>query len=126
MPRIAGRHPLVETVMAMQEDMGETSEQKNRIGRLKFSNFEFQEKKSHFDLMLHITEGEGMLRMIFEYRHSLFRRATIEEMARCYVSILKQVIRNSNLKLLDISISDHFLRASSKIPAEKEMEFGFN
>ncbi len=125
-PRIAGRHPLVETVLAIQEDMGITSARQNRQGVLNFTVFEFQEQKSHFDLMLHITESEAMLRVVLEYRNSLFKRAAIEEMSRCYLSILKQVIRNSNLKLHDILITDNFLRASSNILADKETDFEFD
>ena len=76
---------------------------------------------SHFDLMLHVVDAAGSIRMCLEYCSDLFKTSTIEEFTGFYLEILDQVLDNPGVKLEDIRLDLH-LAASAANPLQEDEE----
>jgi amino acid adenylation domain-containing protein len=72
---------------------------------LMFNNLGIDRKTSHFDLMLSITEYGDTIDASLEYKVDLFDDDTISEMIKRFRVLLKNIIQNPDLRLLDIPIS---------------------
>ncbi|MCP4157876.1 MAG: hypothetical protein GY757_59755, partial [bacterium] len=79
----------------------------------------------HFDLMLHVIASPGLLRMKLEYSTALFKKKTIEGMARFYTEILKQVVENKDIKLAEISTGHGFIAAEANVLNSNNLDFDF-
>jgi len=77
---------------------------------------------SKFDMTLICKKIEDKLRFIFEYRTELFKQETIQRFIIYFKEIVSQVIEDHDIKLKDITISHHLLRAESGKPS---MKLGF-
>ncbi|URZ17238.1 non-ribosomal peptide synthetase [Clostridium felsineum] len=72
---------------------------------------EYGLKVSKFDILLHAMEIDNGLRFSFEYSTSLFKKDTIERMAKNYVEIIKQILANSDICIKDIQIFYNYMAA---------------
>ncbi|MCP4149891.1 MAG: amino acid adenylation domain-containing protein, partial [bacterium] len=77
-----------------------------------------------FDLLLEAAETEtrDTLSMQFIFSEKVFRKASIEKMAKRYVEILEQVLENKKRTISSITLSHDFLMLKSK---EDDGDFGF-
>jgi tyrocidine synthetase-3 len=71
-------------------------------------NLEFKEKISHFDLVLTAEEGDQLLRLKYEYCTDLFKKETIDHMARGFKHIVNEVTANPGIRLGDIQFESFF------------------
>jgi fengycin family lipopeptide synthetase D len=108
--RKPGRHPMVDTVLVVRsrENRNEEIMEINRQG-LKMVPYRFKWEISHFDLMLHGVETRDSIDMLIEYGTLLFKKSTIEELAKHFIDILEQVAANPDLKIKEIKIAHDFL-----------------
>jgi amino acid adenylation domain-containing protein len=120
--REAGRHPLVDTVFVVQNVAAQfkTDEKKDADSEIIETL-----KRSHFDLMLHATVFQNRVNLVLEYSTSLFKKATAEEMLKCYIDILAQVVQNNNIPLKDISLAHDYATPQANVLQEKEVDFDF-
>jgi acyl transferase domain-containing protein/acyl carrier protein len=106
LPRQPGRHPLVDTVFAIQNmEMPEI-----KIPGLKLKPADVDTGVSKFDLLFLAmetgAEGNRNLRFDFEYRSTLYKQETIERMSRHLINILREVADNPEVTLAEIKMLD--------------------
>ena len=98
--RDLSRNPLFDVMFIFQNmhfpNMG--------IRDLKITPYNFNKYISKFDLTLAVIEKNGVYEMCFEYCTKLFRKDTIQRLAKHYINILKQVIQDSTIKLQNIDM----------------------
>ncbi len=101
-PRNLSRNPLFDVMFVMQ------NMKKEKIDLQDFSMNEVENKKavSKFDLTFIVEEREDYYVLSVEYAKSLFKDESIEYLIKHYVNLLKQVVKNKNLKLKDFSMLD--------------------
>ena len=94
--RDLSRNPLFDTLFVLQ-NMGipETD-----VNGLKFIPFEFKNGVSKFDITLEAVEMSESIRFNLEYCTELFKRETMERLAKHFEKILEHIVKN-----LDIEIS---------------------
>jgi hypothetical protein len=71
-----------------------------------------------------VETAEG-ISLKFTYVAALFKKATIEEMATHYIEIINQVVKNNEIKLRDINISDQMAVLVPLALRRDESEFNF-
>jgi amino acid adenylation domain-containing protein len=125
--RESGRHPLVETVLVVVQSDELDPKKLKEIEKcgLRLSPYRFEISISHFDLMMHLTEGNHSMEMLIEYRTALFKKSTIEEFARHFIEILDQVLDNPNSFIGDIKTTHHFIAAEKNILKKNNLDFEF-
>jgi non-ribosomal peptide synthetase component F len=102
--RDASRNPLFAVELNVQ-NFERPQVAARSLGDLKFSAFAFDHHTCKFDMILYAVEqGEG-ISFNLEYAAALFKRTTIEKIARRYLEILEQVNRDRHIRLMDIQLS---------------------
>ena len=98
-PRDPSRNPLFDLSIAMQPGPAEIAAPSGWRPRLR----PLRRRTSKFDLTLLVSEGDdGSLRFELEYRGDLFRRATLESLARQLVATVRRVGDDPTLALGDL------------------------
>jgi phthiocerol/phenolphthiocerol synthesis type-I polyketide synthase E len=115
------RNPLYDVVFALED----TRLYNTKMPGLKLKRHQFENKASKTDLRLGTTVMKNTIIMKFTYATALFKRTTVEKMAKRYIDILNQVLENHEVKLSDIILSHRLVMAKSNILQEKESDFGF-
>jgi acyl carrier protein len=77
-----------------------------------------------FDLILMVGERSGKVDIELVYAKALFKSSAIKKMTQRYISIIRQVVENDEIKLGDIKLS-HELRTVKANIFERQSEFGF-
>lgn len=99
-PRDFSRNPVFDTMFTMQNvDIPEVE-----INNLKFFPYEFEYRISKFDLSLTGFESYGSVFFELEYCTRLFKKETIEKMAKDFTGILEKVLINPEIHLVDIDL----------------------
>lgn len=98
--RNMSRNPIFDTMFVLQN----IRLPEMKADGLIFTSREYETGVSKLDLTLEIFEDKDILDLNFEYCTKLFKRETIECMARYFVNIIKTVIKNSEIRLMDIEI----------------------
>ena len=102
--RDASRNPLFAVELNVQ-NFERPQVAARSLGDLKFTAFAFDYHTCKFDMILYAVEqGEG-ISFNLEYATALFKRATIEKIARRYLEILEQVSGDHHIRLMDIQLS---------------------
>lgn len=98
--RDMSRNPLFDTMFTMQnEDIKE-----NSVTGLNFKPYELENRISKFDFSLDAIENEEGLFFSLEYCTRLFRKGTIEGMAKHFLNILWKIGENPSIKLSEIDM----------------------
>ncbi|MFC4306451.1 condensation domain-containing protein, partial [Cohnella boryungensis] len=98
--RDTSRNPLFDVMFVLQNTgAGEVGTNQTR-----FEPLENRRTTAKFDLTLEVVEKDGELRCHFEYRTSLFRRETVERMARHFLRLAEQAASDPEQRLNDISL----------------------
>ncbi|NLD48503.1 MAG: non-ribosomal peptide synthase/polyketide synthase, partial [Clostridiaceae bacterium] len=100
LPRDLRRNPLFDTMLSLQNFEGEEAD----FSELTVQPLENDSYMSKFDITLYASEDEEEIKFNFIYCKQLFKRATVEKMADCFVNVLKYIISNREVKLEDIAI----------------------
>ncbi|HWB85710.1 MAG TPA: amino acid adenylation domain-containing protein [Bryobacteraceae bacterium] len=69
---------------------------------LRIERFELPEEEGQFDVSLHVSDDEPELTAAFKYNADLFRAATIERIAACFLVLLQQVTDDPSQRIADI------------------------
>ncbi|QTH39834.1 amino acid adenylation domain-containing protein [Cohnella sp. LGH] len=98
--RDTSRNPLFDAMFILQNTgVGEVGTAETR-----FEPLDPRRTTAKFDLTLEVAERNGVLACCFEYRTSLFRRETVERMARHFLRLAEQVADEPERALNDISL----------------------
>jgi acyl carrier protein len=95
------------------------------LGDLAFKPYEFNEKTTQFDIIIHGFESDDTISFKLRYCTKLFKRETIEAFVAYFKEIVAIIVNNKDIKLMDITLSDNFSESTSSILMEGEEEFGF-
>ncbi|ASB52635.1 non-ribosomal peptide synthetase [Bacillus velezensis] len=88
--------PLFQVMFVLQESL---TEYDNRLVDLTISQVDYDYKIAKFDITLDLQEtGSGLYGHV-EYNSDLFDRSTIQRFIQHYLSLLKQVVENSNRRI---------------------------
>jgi len=98
--RDPGRNPLFDAMFIVQ-NMDYPGQ---RIDNLEFTAYEFDPGVSRVDLTLEAAESGDGTRLSFEYCTKLFKKDTVERMAKYFLMILNEIIENPNQRLSNLEI----------------------
>jgi len=98
--RETGRNPIFDVVFVMQNMKVEAA----FLDGLELHYYKSESKVSKFDLTLSAMEVEGKVRLNMEYCVKLFNKKTIENMLKHLINILKEITKDPEVKLNDISM----------------------
>jgi amino acid adenylation domain-containing protein len=126
--RNQGRNPLFDVVLVWEDLDMELGELENTgIGeeKLKLKSFKYDKINAPFDLILNGTETNEKMSFFINYRTSLFKRETIEQITGGFKEIISGLLKEPDIKLEDIAVSYHLLEAKSTDFFEDQGDFGF-
>jgi fengycin family lipopeptide synthetase D len=119
-PGKPGRNPLFDFVLQTQNmDLPELE-----IPGLKIESAPVEFSATHFDLVIYCNEESDTIRLDFVYSTSLFKHATIEDMANFFREIIVQVVKDREIKLGDLDIGPTFSAVEPKMHREA-VQFDF-
>ncbi|NLD48843.1 MAG: amino acid adenylation domain-containing protein, partial [Clostridiaceae bacterium] len=98
--RDMSRNPLFDTMFALQN----TDSLEVSIRNLVFSEVEFENRTSKFDIAIEISEENNRLYFDLEYCTRLFRKDTMQRFAGHFVNLLQLLANNPKMKLCDAVI----------------------
>lgn len=98
--REMSRNPIFDIMFVLQNI--DTSSMK--LEGIEISEFEYKSKKAQFDMLLEAIEGEEKINFTLEYCVKLFKRETMERFVAHYKNIIKEIIKNPNIKVSEISM----------------------
>lgn len=117
--RDGDRNPLCDIVFGLQNvDIKELI-----IPGLKLTIIDYRSKISRFDMVVVVEEAGEMLTFSVEFSTELFKEETIIRLFDYFNEILSIVIKNQDIKLEDIKISQHHL--FDKKINNPQIEFSF-
>jgi len=99
-PRDMSRNPLFDTMFVFQ-NMGIPQMD---IEGLKFLPYSFENRVSKFDLTFEVVENDEDIRLNIEYCTKLFKTQSVESIARHYMNIILEIIKNPDVKLNEIEM----------------------
>jgi hypothetical protein len=97
--RSLGHTPLFQVLFVLQN----TPPLDSRPGEVEVGLLEFEATAAKFDLALFVTETEDGLTEQWTYRTDLFDRATVEEMARAFGTVLQNILRDAAAPLRSLT-----------------------
>lgn len=98
--RDLSRSPLFDTMFALQNMEFRQSE----IEGMKFVLDDIETKVSKFDITVIGIERNKCIDLIFEFATKLFKKETVERLSELFVLLLKQIAKNPDQKLADITL----------------------
>ena len=99
-PRDLSRNPLFDITFVLQN----TEVEEVELGDISLETFDFDNEISKFDLTLSAFEIEGGIGFNLRYWTKLFKRETVERIAKHFVSILREVAENPEIRLSEIEM----------------------
>ncbi|HLP44510.1 MAG TPA: SDR family NAD(P)-dependent oxidoreductase, partial [Candidatus Kapabacteria bacterium] len=99
--------------------------QQEYLDDLKIYPYNFENKNTKFDLILYANEIEDGMHFVFKYATALFRKDTIEKLARHFIEITEQVTANKEIKISNIILS-HELVLLKQPGLDEETTADFN
>ncbi|MCK4258700.1 MAG: non-ribosomal peptide synthase/polyketide synthase, partial [Halanaerobiales bacterium] len=99
-PRDLSRNPLFDVMFVLQ-NLDSAAVQLND---LTFTPYKFENQTSKFDLTLTGSEFEDRIQFNLEYCTKLFKRETIDRMARHFVNILTEIVADPVKKIADFEM----------------------
>jgi len=100
--REVSRNPIFDIMFEMQN----RSESEIKLGNSKAEYIECESNISKFDITLSIADMESGYTTYFEYCTDLFKSETIELMAKHYVNLIENILKNPQNKLDELSMLD--------------------
>ncbi|WP_291584148.1 amino acid adenylation domain-containing protein [Clostridium sp. UBA6640] len=98
--RDISRNPLFDVMFSFESKSSESIV----LNDMAISEYDNNNKISKFDLSISAFEMDDALEFEFEYCTKLFRKESIERMTIHFSNILKQIIKNEEIKLKEIDI----------------------
>lgn len=94
-PRERNRTPLFQVKFVLQN----TPRPKLEMENLRLTELELDSGSAKFDLLINVLQQDKALRMLWEYSSEIFREATVQRMADCYLTLLENIVLNPELRL---------------------------
>ncbi|HLP59541.1 MAG TPA: amino acid adenylation domain-containing protein, partial [Candidatus Deferrimicrobium sp.] len=104
------------------ENQDKTHDQTLETSGTSFINLGNPDKTSKFDMILYAQEVGNQILFLLEYATALFKRETINQIARHYIEIINQVTADEEIVIKDIRVSHDFVTVPTAI---EDNEFGF-
>ncbi|MGE5343417.1 MAG: amino acid adenylation domain-containing protein [Candidatus Omnitrophota bacterium] len=127
--RAQDRTPIFETVFVVQNlEMGHSLKQDGLTASEEISVLEIprsQLESQYYDLIFQAEERPDVIKMVLLYATALFKRSTAEWIQKHFMDILAQVVKQPDLKLMDIEITQQFLKADSNVIKDQPSDFRF-
>ncbi|MGD2085951.1 MAG: amino acid adenylation domain-containing protein [Candidatus Aminicenantes bacterium] len=126
--RNQGRNPLFDVVLVWEDPDLELGELENTgIGeeKLKLKPFKYEKINAPFDLILTGSKTNEKMSFFINYRTSLFKRESIEQITRGFRQIISGLLKEPDIKLEDIAVSYNLLEANPADLLEDQGDFGF-
>ncbi|MGN6715277.1 amino acid adenylation domain-containing protein, partial [Anaerocolumna jejuensis] len=101
LPRDTSRNPVFDVVYAHQDIQGD-----NTVSDLELYGYGTVGTNSKFDITLDSWERNNQLIFNFEYTTKLFKEESIHYLAKHFEQILREITKDSNKKLQEISMLD--------------------
>lgn len=118
--RSSSRNTLFDTLFVMQDQDAPQLE----IEGLRFIPYEIENMASKFDISMEAVETGGNIMFTLEYCSSLFKKERMNSMADDYISVLRSISVDMDVKLGDIEMGIEVIVSSEAI-AFAETEFIF-
>jgi acyl transferase domain-containing protein/acyl carrier protein len=118
----SGRNPLFEAAF----DFRQLATDREEPSGLKISPYKSGRRRTHFALVLFALWVDGDISLEFEYATALFKRATVEKMAKNYLEIVEQVAARQEVKLGDLLLSHHLMAAHVNLLQNEQKGFNLN
>ncbi|MDP4180346.1 MAG: amino acid adenylation domain-containing protein [Bacillota bacterium] len=118
--RSSSRNTLFDTLFVMQDQDAPQLE----IEGLRFIPYEIENIASKFDISMEAVETGGNIMFTLEYCSSLFKKERMNSMADDYISVLRSISVDMDVKLGDIEMGIEVI-VSSEATAFAETEFIF-
>lgn len=100
-PRSLSHTPLYQVMLTLEDEQPELC----RLDGLDVRRMKTSTRTSVFDLTLELTAMKsGALEVVFEYSTDLFIRETIARMAGHFQELLKQIVRNPDARVRELSL----------------------
>jgi polyketide synthase PksJ len=115
------KNPLYNVIFAVMN----MEEPKIRLPGLNIEPYVREKMTAKTELRLGAMETTNTISMKFTYVTTLFKRESLEDMARHYIEIIKQVVKNNEMKLKDINISHDLVTLKPIALRKDESEFIF-
>jgi acyl carrier protein len=119
--RDTDKNPLYNVIFALSN----IENSKIRLSELNLESLPREKTTAKTELRLRAVETAEGISLKFTYVAALFKKATIEEMATHYIEIINQVVKNNEIKLRDINISDQMAVLVPLALRRDESEFNF-
>jgi len=117
----AGRNPLFDFVFQIQNmEMPEI-----RIPGLKIKPYKNVLELCRWELMTSIFEAGDSIRVRMTYSSQLYKPLTIKKMSERFIEILDQVVKDKELQLKDISLSQQLVDVTSEVLRKEAGDFEF-
>jgi hypothetical protein len=126
--RNPGRNPLFDVILVWEDlDMELGKLENTGIGedKLKLKLLKYDKINAPFDLVLNATETNEKMSFFINYRTSIFKRETIEQIIGSFKEIISSVLEEPDIKLEDIAVSYNLLEAKPACLPEDQDNFGF-
>ena len=98
--RDISRNPLIDIVF----NYISSPTQRIELADLEIESYEFNTKKSIFDITVTATDGTQGIRIDFEYCNALYKMETIQGMIDCFQTMILDVLEEPTKKLMDIKL----------------------
>jgi amino acid adenylation domain-containing protein len=126
LPRTPGRDPLIDAAFTLQDfDNKKNHDQVLQISGLKIIPYPYEPANSSFPLDLEPFEEKNTISLRLRYFVNLFKKSTINTIARHFLEVLKQVLENINIKIKDIKISFQLSPSKRDILQKDDKDFNF-
>ncbi|WP_159433260.1 non-ribosomal peptide synthetase [Clostridium cavendishii] len=100
--RDLSRNPLFDVMFVLQN----MEESNVEIENLIFRPYEQKNDVEKFDITINAVEGMSKIYFTLSYATSLYKHETMERMAKHFINVIKEILRNIEVKIDDINLLD--------------------
>jgi amino acid adenylation domain-containing protein len=116
-----GRNPLFDFVLQMQNmDLPEVE-----IPGFTLKPHGYEHGTTHFDQVVYSFDHGDIIELRIVYTTALFKKSTVQNIAKHFGEILEQVVKDRQVKLEEISLSQELIDVESSMIREQEGDFEF-
>jgi polyketide synthase PksJ len=95
------------------------------LAGVKCTPYTYETQTSTFDLLLWADDRGRDIHFMLSYSSQLFTAATAEKFGQRYLEIIRQVVKNSEIRLKEIALGHDFLTLEENIFRQEAGDFGF-
>ncbi|MCP4220677.1 MAG: hypothetical protein GY765_38975, partial [bacterium] len=115
------RTPLFDTQFTFQN----IPQAQVEVPGLKLSPYQPENRKLQFDLSLNGAEEGDTIVLTIAYLSSLFKSETIDKLAKYYIDILEEVMKNRHIEIGSIKVFQNQCYVKSAFSQEEHTDFNF-